>query len=476
MPTGDTGPTGATGPTGLTGPRGRTGNVGPPGIAGSAGPMGSTGPTGPIGVTGPVGCIGPTGDAGLLGPVGPTGPVGETGPVGIRGPKGDLGRSGAAGAAGPTGDIGPTGMTGPAGTNGAVGPVGPRGLMGYPGNPGPQGLMGDTGPTGPTGPTGNGITGDTGPIGPTGDLGPTGPAGGPTGDTGPTGDAGLTGPTGDIGPTGLMGDTGPIGLTGDAGLTGPTGDIGPTGPTGDIGPTGDSGSISRLVPLDVNDIAEWYFNDSPISPWLDSVGSLDMSATGAGCKSVLGNGIFYDRCMTASYATGHNATTGNTIIGENSSGTIHGWVRLPYGQTPYYGSIASKDNETSIGIKIYYRANDGLFVLSIKVGDSGWTYTAEYSGGDASTSIYENSQYYAPALEWIHLGLTWSSGTATLYINGRACPISASYSSISWTGGAWQLGGPSQIAANYSQWRLCDVARSAAYFDEVYRRGVNRWL
>jgi Concanavalin A-like lectin/glucanases superfamily len=227
-----------------------------------------------------------------------------------------------------------------------------------------------------------------------------------------------------------------------------------------------TGAPDRLIALDANDVIEWKFSESA-SPWADSVGSEDMVASNAYCTSLSGNSIFWGRCITAEYLHNGYAKTSDTTVGENSSGTVHGWVRIPYGPTPYGGTVIAKDvvpfTYATLGIQAQDIGGHAKGFL-VRIGDSGWVDVVTWTG-------YAN-QWTSTSTDWHHVALTWSGGVARFYVDGRQMPNLINYTTISWAGGPWQIGYGAPFAGdfNFVQWRVCDVERSADYLNETFAR------
>ena len=60
-------------------------------------------------------------------------------------------------------------------------------------------------------------------------------------------------------------------------------------------------------------------------------------------------------------------------------------------------------------------------------------------------------------------------------MNGVLLPTTVPYTSITWGAGRWRFGrcdGLGVLNGLFNKWRLCNVARSAAYINEVYKRAV----
>lgn len=229
--------------------------------------------------------------------------------------------------------------------------------------------------------------------------------------------------------------------------------------TGDAG----GGAPSRIVALDANDIASWKLDDAA-EPWSDGVGSLSLTGYG-GLGSyapavVTGGSIHGDRSVSCDWNVDSGLRSDTTTVGEVAAGTVHGWALLT--QEP--GTLFTKDEGSSIYLRTAGSGPATSYELLAKIGDSGEVSVAPtryralvHSGG------------------WTHFAMTWSGGTAYVYVNGVRLPTSLSYSSITWGAGRWRFGkcdGLGSISALMSSWRLCNVARSAAYINEVYKRSV----
>jgi len=226
---------------------------------------------------------------------------------------------------------------------------------------------------------------------------------------------------------------------------------------------GPSGGVDRSVALDANDIAEWKLDDAA-EPWADGVGSLDLTGYGGLASYApvvsVGGSIHGDRCVFCDWNADSGLRSDTTTVGEVAAGTVHGWALLT--QEP--GTLFTKDEGSSIYLRTTGSGPAASYELLAKIGDSGEVSVAPtryrplvHSGG------------------WTHFAMTWSGGTAYVYVNGVRLPTSLSYSSITWGAGRWRFGkcdGLGSLSALMSSWRICNVARSAAYINEIYKRAV----
>jgi len=238
-------------------------------------------------------------------------------------------------------------------------------------------------------------------------------------------------------------------------------------------PAASAGGSSRLVPLDAHDIVQWGLDDAS-SPWRDSVGTLNLVDGNTPPKVVRvsdGGAIFGARCARTSWDDDAWLQSADTIVGEGAAGTIHGWVSY-LNAAPKEGAICGKDpgaNSLFLGFTSAGSSGSQLYAV---VGDSGSVTVTSlpYSAGTSPTDLVRQCA-------WTHVAITWSAGVATVYVNGLRLPATLAYSAINWTHGKWFLGGgvAGQSNALFSMWRICDVARSGAYLDEVYKRAVGYW-
>jgi len=234
----------------------------------------------------------------------------------------------------------------------------------------------------------------------------------------------------------------------------------------DAAVAGVGGAPSRVVAIDANDIIEWKLDDLG-TPWLDTLGNVDLVGYGGGAAPPIvtrGGSMHGDRCILAANEFDSGLESADTGIGDNADGTVHGWFR-PMLES---GLVVSKDDTwPNEALRVWLGSYGNGYELCVNIGDSG--------------NIIVNPYKYSATMrrgEWTHLAVTWTGGVGRVYVDGMQLPTALSYSAISWGGGKWRLGksyGLGNATGFYSRWRVCDVARSAAYIDEVYRRAVGRW-
>lgn len=229
---------------------------------------------------------------------------------------------------------------------------------------------------------------------------------------------------------------------------------------------GGGGAPSRIVALDANDIIEWDFDDAA-EPWADGVGSLDLTGYG-GLGSyapvvATGGSIHGDRSVFCDWNSDTGLRSDTTTVGEVAAGTVHGWALL----TQESGPLIVKDEGNSLRLRTSGSGPAASYELLAQIGDSGEVSVAP-----------QRYRALVHSGAWTHFAMTWSGGTAYVYVNGVKLPTALSYTSITWGAGRWRLGkcdGLGSLSGLMSSWRVCNVARSAAYIDEVYRRAVGRW-
>lgn len=237
----------------------------------------------------------------------------------------------------------------------------------------------------------------------------------------------------------------------------------------DAAVAGVGGAPSRIVALDANDIIEWKL-DEAVAPWANTGngGALNLEAVGAKAQIIHGGSIHGDRCVQCDYNSDSYFRSPPTAVGESEAGTVHGWVRLA-DSTGAGRTLVSKDasgfGASPFSIVI---GTDTAYAAGISVDVAGTR-----TGYDDSNSV----EGWIPRQHWTHLAVTWAGGVVRVFINGRQLTKTGTHGAHTWAGGRWCIGYGNAYAANgdYSSWRVCNVARSAAYIDEVYRRAVGRW-
>ena len=228
------------------------------------------------------------------------------------------------------------------------------------------------------------------------------------------------------------------------------------------------GAPSRIVALDANDVIEWKLDDAA-GPWLNTgSGGAAADLAAYGTPYIAMGSIHGDRCVSVNYTDNSALISGNTTVGQSDTGTVHGWVKPAYVENSYGGTLIAKGEVNVSDLAIYAGTGNAYGVgLSVILGTASF---AAYRDGNAASS-----DGWLQRGVWSHVALTWSDAGVYLFVNGRkgvamgTCTIP-----VTWAGTKWRIGQGQtyQMNAEHSMWRVCNVIRSDAYIDEVFRRGV----
>lgn len=233
-----------------------------------------------------------------------------------------------------------------------------------------------------------------------------------------------------------------------------------------------AGSVSRIVALDANDIVEWNLDETG-APWVDSISGVNLVGYDSGNPSYTplisyGGSIFGARAPHVNWQLDTGLESAATIVGENDYGTIHGWLRPTYS---HGGTVFQKNDPGSSGPYLRFGNIDSTSGAEVYAGIG--------NSGDIDMLPTPAKSRYRGLItvgQWIHVAMTWGGGEAFIYIDGVLLPTTITYSALGWNGGKWRLGKWSgNLDAHFSKWRVCNVARTAAYIDEVQRRATGRW-
>lgn len=229
------------------------------------------------------------------------------------------------------------------------------------------------------------------------------------------------------------------------------------------------GSPARFIPLDGNDVIEWKMEEaSPV--WANTGNGGALALTPVTAASVfVGGSPLGTNCLHAGDING-GAKTPMTTIGQNASGTIHGWVQ----RGKLFGSA---------GDVIAYKGEFGGPVRLTYAGDMSASVYDRFGALVAATAIevsasQDDSYLWMLRTEWSHVALTWSAGVANIYVNGVTATAGLAYTEpLSWSNNEWYIGEGygHKTPALFWRWRICDVARSQAYLREVYSRVKGMW-
>lgn len=213
--------------------------------------------------------------------------------------------------------------------------------------------------------------GPTGPTGPTGDTGPTNSQG-PMGSTGATGPTGLKGSTGVVGPIGVVGPTGIRGLQGIQGIRGPqgaTGTRGIQGPQGPQGPQGDPGKQALMYTSATTQTLSIEFS-------VNRSGTISFSS-----NEQVGN------CFIV--------TSGSTVIGKTTSGTIIPSIDIVINCTCLYITLVNTGRD--ITIDAFSDSQDSSSYIRLLEPENKWCTRTdsriELSGGKTSCKLIASGYY-----------------------------------------------------------------------------------
>lgn len=269
---------------------------------------------------------------------------------------------------------------------------------------------------------------------------------------------------------GPTGPTGPAGATGASGPSGASGPTGPTGATGPIGPTGPAGSgLARPYPTDLDDLHVWALDEAYGAASFANSGSSSLVLSPSGTLRAGSAGIYSDALSLYPNTNAYAASANTTDVPGTGSVTASIWVYLvsssnscifakfarpsPDWTSPYVGWLISR--------------NSGVTQFAITVAGS-------YNSIPASSS-------YAPdmvANQWNHVGLSFDGSTLNAYVNGNLVNTAAIAGSVDYTSnGPYAVGSDRSVVfdsvrAIYADARVASVARTAAWFDAAFKRGL----
>jgi len=117
--------------------------------------------------------------------------------------------------------------------------------------------------------------------------------------------------------------------------------------------------------------------------------------------------------------------------------------------------------------------------FALVVNQSGTQVYAQFYGNDAGNHATSLSVSSLPLGRWVHVGLSFSSGTCKIYINGcleANTALGPTVNTVIWGSGYWSLGGTtvtqSSVAADLDDWRVYDgVVKTATDFQAIVQGG-----
>lgn len=261
--------------------------------------------------------------------------------------------------------------------------------------------------------------------------------------------------------------------------------------------------MPRISPDD-HDVIVWML-DEAAAPFVNA--STSPNSKGSAADLVTVQGVVAPHCMgpfgpasralglitylTAShYATDVPAVASGTwdfVATASGSGTdvaapmsVSGWVR--------FNTHATDSPTTSFPIVKRYAPSgwsSPYTAVEFKVTDGSGTIRLAVTTPTGTRNQVSGSTTEAPVPlgVWCHLGVTFDGYVLRGYLNGElvasltvasGSPVAIDYG----THGPWAIGAPpggaerTEPACLLADWRVADVARSAAYFAQIYRAGI----
>jgi hypothetical protein len=255
--------------------------------------------------------------------------------------------------------------------------------------------------------------------------------------------------------------------------------------------------MPRVLP-DANDVIVWRMNEGAL-PFVNSSTSPSSYGANANLVSMTGTvvldalSVFGEKCpyfpAQGTYPAGASSTRnrlltagGLSALAISSPISVSGWVKLRNyltGGGDNFGLFLHKRyrNDTSWS-EPYVVVN----VSHLSSGDGQWKTDVTVGGTRTQVTVAANPSPL-PSGVWFHVGMTYDGTTQRAYLNGMLAGSTAQTGAIdNGTHGPWCFGAAADAAglkqepaAMMCDWRVANVARSAAYFENIYRRGVLSW-
>jgi hypothetical protein len=232
------------------------------------------------------------------------------------------------------------------------------------------------------------------------------------------------------------------------------------------------GTPSRYTPTDSNTIINWKLDETS-SPYANSgAGSALNLTTFIGTPASI-TGIF----NKALGCSGTIISSGNSSVNEvtGTSLSVSVWVRAR--SFASFGTIFNKA----------YRNNNSwsspfvsIYLSFSNTGDGSWG-PAITTGAGVLTQPFVGGAYRVTLGVWTLLSYTYDGSNLRSYINGALANTTAVTGAIDYgTHGPWDIGGVSNAGVNQfwdghiDDLRIENVVRSQAYFEAMYKAGVNQ--
>ena len=247
--------------------------------------------------------------------------------------------------------------------------------------------------------------------------------------------------------------------------------------------------MGARVPPDANTLGCWKF-DEIAAPFASSgsAGADNMAVIAGADYSPGARGLVLARALyVGSNPAGNNVTfstatgAGTDTVLEPANGSLHGWMKcLGWNATGNeYHIITKSVAPIASGWNPPYQT----WALQIKRGNNQGPVLSAYLNTAGGVGVIEND--YVPVGVWSHVALTYDGTTMKTYLDGvlvgsLAAGIGGALDYG--THGPWFIGqnpanGVEGTLATYmSDWRVENVVRSAAYFRDLYRKGMGLLL
>lgn len=244
---------------------------------------------------------------------------------------------------------------------------------------------------------------------------------------------------------------------------------------------------SRILPDD-NDIVVWKLDDSS-APFINSSTSpsapshavsdlATLSGSGAGAPRLQQPSIFapYGENSCIQFTANNDGSPRNFISGANNFEptvpfTISGWINLrSYNTTGFVQHIFNKQQTAGVWSGGTFGA---VTMQNQSTGSS--TYAISLAG------LTQTVGFWTMQLNmWCHVGITYDGSVVQNYLNGNLVQQWAATGSVNWAGhGPWFFGAipsgsgnPEETAVSVCDFRVANIVRDQAYFQNIYRTAV----
>lgn len=231
------------------------------------------------------------------------------------------------------------------------------------------------------------------------------------------------------------------------------------------------GTSSRYTPTDSNTIINWKL-DETASPYANSGSGSALNLTTFTGTPASVTGLF----NKALGCSGAIISSGNSSVNEvtGTSLTVSVWVRAR--SFASFGTIFNKayrnnNTWTSPFVSIYLSLSN--------TGDGTWG-PAITTGAGVLTQPFVGGAYRVMLGVWTLLSYTYDGANLRSYINGALALTTPVTGNIDYgTHGPWDIGGVSNAGVNQfwdghiDDLRIENVVRSQAYFEAMYKAGLN---